>query len=118
MNVTMLEYILCLTGVVTFALAAWALKDSYRERDCLITANVNGLRWATVNAHVSRDLARVVASFILMGTGVWLVILPNDNSVPALLSKHALLLLGICMSVSVFADRVMRRRQAIHLDKL
>lgn len=117
MTVTMLEYVLCLTGVVTCGLATWALKDSYRERHYLMTARVNGLKWATVNAHVTRDVARVAASGILMGAGIWLVLLPDDDSPPALVAKHSLMFLGWCMSISVFADRLMRRRINEHLAK-
>lgn len=117
MSVTMLEYVLCLTGVMTFGLASWALHDSYQERHYLMTARVNGLKWATVNAHVSRDVARVTAAMILMGAGGWLVVLPDDDSAPALVAKHALMFLGWCMSISVFADRTMRRRIHEHLAK-
>jgi len=116
--ITALEWVLVVTGVLSTLLSWWALHDSYRERRVLVRANVNGLKWATVDAHVSRDLARLVASLILLSAGVWLLCEVNDVERPAVVSKIALMLLGWLMSFSVFADRVMRERIHVHLDKL
>jgi hypothetical protein len=118
MTVTALEYLLAITGLITLALACWALGDSCRERRVLVRADVNGLKWATVAGHVSRDLARVVAAFVLAVAGIWLLALPNDQDVPTMVSKSALLALGWLLSFSVFADRIMRERIRHHLDRL
>lgn len=115
MTVVMLEYMLAVTGLAALGLSLWALRDSWSERRTLVATQVNGLKWATVAAHVSRDVARVVASLILSGAGLWLVVLPDEPTPAALVAKHALMFLGWCMAVSVFADRTMRHRIRVHL---
>lgn len=118
MTVTALEYVLGVTGFVTLALAIWALRDSLRERYVLRCARVNGLKWATVTGHIWRDLARVMASGVLCGAGIWLLLLPDDPSLPSLVAKHALMFMGWMMSGSVFADRITRERIRVHLRQL
>ena len=118
MTALTLELVLALTGGLSFTFSAWALLDSGQERSYLKSTRTNGLKWATVNAHLARDLARTVASSILCAAGVWLLCLPDDYDVPALVAKHALMFMGWCMIVSVWADRIMRERVRVHLERV
>jgi len=118
MTVTLLEWVVAGTGLLTLALSLWALWDSGTEWRVLRAARLNGLRWATVRAHVARDVTRVVASLVLAVAGVWLLRLPSDVDGAALVAKHALMFLGWLMSGAVLVDRAMRRAMRRYLDAL
>jgi hypothetical protein len=112
MTTTLLETILALTAAAALCGVGSSLLGSWWRVRVFRRDGLNGLRLLHAYATLGRDACRFGAALTLAVSAYLLLRLPADTGPAALIAKHALMILGWFMLLTVVADIVTRAKVA------
>ena len=117
MTIQMLEAALATVAGATILVTLYCLVGSVHRLVVFVVTKTNGPLLVMASGNLYRDLVRTGASGMLALTSWLLLAQPNDASGVALIAKHGLLGLGLCLLVSALVDVRMRSQIARKLEE-
>lgn len=101
---TLLELAVFVVAFVALALSLYSLTVSHTDHLVLRRLNQNGAKRLTVQARVTRDVARVICAGAMLAASSVCLHYPSDNDTPAVAAKIGLLVAALFLAIAVVSD--------------